>query len=125
MFIKLTEIELTPNEKGEKRLEKVTKDFTHEVESKRSDEYGRTSEWYVEMNLPVPEDFKNQPKVETKDFTFEEDEIDRKENPYLCNLSKVVDIVVSNMGSTIYFDMGEVRHVKETIEQIYKLVQTK
>lgn len=126
MFIKLTRILENFSEKGQKRLQDLQKkaeDIANNNVQKR-DEYGRTAEWYREQNLNVPEDLLEQEEEIEASIELMEDDFELEEAEYMCNLKYVEDFDTLQEGTLIGYKSGREVVVKETIEEIFKLINT-
>lgn len=124
MFIKLTRIikgELLPE--SLERFEEFQKNFTEEVLESRKDENGRDADWYEDLGLPVPEELLKANEEQEITYFFKEEDYEYQEYTWEGDTKRIEYVEDGDIGSYVGLYSGMTIQVKETREEIIKLIQ--
>lgn len=121
-IIRIQSTILTPTEKGQKKLDELDSK-SYGVE--KTDEEGRTAEWFRNMNIKVPPELEeDEPEDMEVYLTLKDGEISTSYSNTCFNTKYLIAIVDnSDQGSTVYLD-GDIEILaKETEAEISELIR--
>lgn len=116
MFIKLTQKIQQPTEEALKRLEAL-----REQAMEDSTTGGPGAQWYRDQGLTPPEWLELENNL-SHPLDMEKD-IEEVTSEYLCNTSLVEDFEDDKGSTMITYDSGSVVFVKESLEEIFKMIK--
>lgn len=133
-FIKLTRVITELNEKGKEKVTDAVKSqitLSTPKEVSLRDEHGRSVEDYENMGVPVPEELlssrgnNSEIEVEFEDSDVKLDKEDWEEflSPTLVNIEFVETFEQTEHYVLVGYQSGEEIYIKESIEEIEKLIK--
>ena len=130
-FIRLTRVLTDLNEQGKNKIRESVRGTLNAGEqnfTKKTDDYGRTADYYREMGISVPEELlgsSDDAEVEFQEVDIElvKEDWTETESAALVNLDYVETLEELEHFTLVGYQSGAEIYVRETIEEIEKLIK--
>lgn len=121
LIIRIQSTILTPTEKGQKKLDSLK----NSAYGLKTDEHGKTADWYEDVGIPVPDELKEDYTEDIEVYlTLKDGEISTSYSNTCFNTDYLIAIVDNqDMGSTVYLENDIEILAKETEAEIHELIQ--
>ena len=103
------------------------KELSKNSDKEKRDSNGNDLEWYREMNLKPPAELEEEADVETEieELLDDDESFTQLESPLYVK-EELIDLIIGGHGkenTTIFMTSNKTYSVKESAEQVYKLIQ--
>lgn len=120
-MIKLTLTSEVLKDEVDLRIKELSKSSGKE----KKDENGKNSEWYDSMGLSAPKDLDEDIDSEIEDLLDDDESFTQIECPLYVK-ADLIDLIIGGHkkeNTTIFMTSNKSYNVKETPEEVYKLIQ--
>lgn len=124
-MIKLTLTSEVLKDEIDLRIKELSKNSGKDIK----DEHGRNADWYIDMNLRVPSELEDSGDADSViDELLDDDESFTQVESTLYVKAELIDLIIGGNkkeNTTIFLTTNKSFNVKETAEEVHKLINKK